>query len=161
MTSIPLHAGKSFWLAHSGEYEPSQPLQGSIEVDIAVIGGGFTGLSTAYSARKADASASVAVVEAECVGFGASGRTSGWTIPYASIDNESARLLYGQKKLRELQDFAWSGLDHLRDMIAREQMDSDYESCSAIITTLQGHEKQLERIVKYWADQTRSKDCEV
>lgn len=161
MTRIPLHAGKSFWLANSGDYEPSQPLQGSLDVDIAVIGAGFTGLSTAYNARKADPSSSVAVVESECAGFGASGRTSGWTIPYASIDNESANLLYGQNRVQELQDFAWSGLDYLRDMIAREQMDSDYEPCSAIITTLRGHEKGLEKIVKYWSDQTRSSDCEV
>ncbi|MEQ9508835.1 MAG: FAD-dependent oxidoreductase, partial [Alloalcanivorax xenomutans] len=66
MASIPHHAGKSFWLANSGEYQPSLPLQGSTDVDIAIIGGGFTGLSTAYSARKADPSASVAVLESEC-----------------------------------------------------------------------------------------------
>ncbi|WP_421705832.1 NAD(P)/FAD-dependent oxidoreductase [Alloalcanivorax xenomutans] len=161
MASIPHHAGKSFWLANSGEYQPSLPLQGSTDVDIAIIGGGFTGLSTAYSARKADPSASVAVLESECVGFGASGRTSGWTVPYASIDNESARLLYGQEKLQELQDFAWSGLDHLHEMIDREKMDSDYESCSAIITTLKGHEKGLEKIVNYWSNQPRARDCEV
>ncbi len=46
MNNIP-HANKSFWLAHSGEYIPSPPLRGSIDVDVVIIGGGFTGLSTA------------------------------------------------------------------------------------------------------------------
>lgn len=161
MSTITQHAGKSFWLANSGDYDPSQPLQDSIDVDIVVIGGGFTGLSTAYNVRMADPSASVAVLESECVGFGASGRTSGWTVPYASIDNESTRLLYGQNKLQELQDFAWDGLDHLRDMIAQEKMDSDYESCSALITTLKGHEKGLDKIVNYWLNQPRAKDSKV
>lgn len=161
MTSKSPHAGKSFWLAHSGDYQPSPPLQDSVDVDIAIIGGGFTGLSTAYSIRKAGTPASVAVLEAECVGFGASGRTSGWTVPYASIDNESALLLYGQKKVQELQDFAWSGLDFLRDIIDREQMDSDYEACSEFITTLPGHEKGLEKIFKYWSKHPRSSDAEL
>ncbi len=77
MSNIP-YANKSFWLAHSGEYESSPPLKESIDVDIVVIGAGFTGLSTAYHIRKTDSSASVVVLEGECVAFGASGRTSGW-----------------------------------------------------------------------------------
>lgn len=80
MNNIP-HANKSFWLAHSGEYIPSPPLRGSIDVDVVIIGGGFTGLSTAYHIRKVDSAASVAVLEGECVAFGASGRTSGWVVP--------------------------------------------------------------------------------
>ena len=76
MNNIP-HANKSFWLAHSGEYIPSPPLRGSIDVDVVIIGGGFTGLSTAYHIRKVDSAASVAVLEGECVAFGASGRLAG------------------------------------------------------------------------------------
>ena len=57
------HSDKSFWLATYGEYIPNLPLQGEIKVDIAIIGGGFTGLSTAYNLRKAEAGISVAVFE--------------------------------------------------------------------------------------------------
>lgn len=161
MTSIPPHAGKSFWLANSGDYSPSTTLQDCIDVDIAIIGGGFTGLTTAYNVRKTDDAVSVAVLESECVGFGASGRTSGWTVPYASIDNGSAKLMYGQEKLQSLQDFAWDGLDYIRELIDREQMNSDFEQCSAYITALRGREKQLDEIAKYWLAQPRSADCEV
>lgn len=161
MTGISQHASKSFWLAHSGDYEPSPPLQGSIDVDIAVIGAGFTGLSTAYHARKADASASVAVVDAECVAFGASGRTSGWVVPIPVLEPAIALQLYGQEKVVELQDFAWSGLDYVRDLIARENMDSDYEVPGVTFTTLRGHEKKLEKIINYWMDQPQSRDSQI
>jgi hypothetical protein len=40
MNNIP-HANKSFWLAHSGEYIPSPPLRGSLDVDVVIIGGGL------------------------------------------------------------------------------------------------------------------------
>lgn len=161
MANVPHHADKSFWLAHSGDYEPSPPLQGSADVDIAVIGAGFTGLSTAYHACKADASASVAVVESECVAFGASGRTSGWLVPIPVLDPETARLLYGKNRLDELQDFAWSGMDYVRDLIARENMDSDLEMPGATFTMLRGREKKLEKFARYWTDQPRASDSEV
>lgn len=161
MRSAPHHADKSFWLAHSGDYTPSPPLQGALDVDVAVIGAGFTGLSTAYHARKVDPSVSVAVVDAECVAFGATGRTSGWVVPIPVLDPAMARLLYGRDRLVELQDFAWSGLDYVRDLIARERMDSDFEVPGVTFTTLRGHEKKLERFAKYWMDQPRSRDCEV
>lgn len=161
MTSVPPHANKSFWLAHSGAYDPSPPLQGGLDVDIAVIGAGFTGLSTAYHACKAEPSASVAVVDAECVAFGASGRTSGWVVPIPVLDPTMARLLYGRDKFTELQDFAWSGLDYVRELIAREHMDSDFEVPGATFTMLRGHEKKLEKLANYWTDQPRASDSEV
>lgn len=157
MSNIP-YANKSFWLAHSGEYESSPPLKESIDVDIVVIGAGFTGLSTAYHIRKTDSSASVVVLEGECVAFGASGRTSGWVVPIPVLDPATARTLYGKERLTELQNFAWDGLDYVRDLISRENMDSEFEVPGVTFTTLKGHEKRLETFIKYWKDQPRSSD---
>jgi glycine/D-amino acid oxidase-like deaminating enzyme len=53
-------------------------LPGDLDVDVAVVGGGFTGLWTAYYLAEADPSLRIAVVEAEVSGFGASGRNGGW-----------------------------------------------------------------------------------
>lgn len=161
MPSAAPHADKSFWLAHSGDYSPSPPLRGRVDVDVAVIGAGFTGLSTAYHARKSDPSATVAVVDAECVAFGATGRTSGWVVPIPVLDPVMAHHLYGRERVVELQDFAWSGMDYVRDLIAGENMDSDYEVPGVTFTTLRGHERKLERFAKYWLDQPRSRDCEI
>ncbi|WP_164311546.1 FAD-dependent oxidoreductase, partial [Streptococcus pneumoniae] len=47
-------------------------------MDVAVVGAGFTGLWTAYYLARTDPSLRIAVLEAESVGFGASGRNGGW-----------------------------------------------------------------------------------
>ena len=64
------------WYAATAEPGPErEPLDGDIKVDVAIVGGGYTGLSTALHA--AEKGLSVAVVEAHRVGFGASGRNGG------------------------------------------------------------------------------------
>ena len=54
------------------------PLPGDLDVDVAIVGAGFTGLWTAYYLAEADPSLRIAVLEAETAGFGASGRNGGW-----------------------------------------------------------------------------------
>ena len=59
-------------------WTPRDPLPGPCDVDVAIVGGGYTGLWTAYYLAKADPSLRIAVLEREVVGFGASGRNGGW-----------------------------------------------------------------------------------
>jgi glycine/D-amino acid oxidase-like deaminating enzyme len=59
-------------------WAPGAVLAGSADVDVAIVGAGYTGLWTAYYLAKADPSLRIAVLEAEVVGFGASGRNGGW-----------------------------------------------------------------------------------
>lgn len=54
------------------------PLPGPLSVDVAIVGGGFTGLWTAYYLASADPSLRIAVLEREFAGYGASGRNGGW-----------------------------------------------------------------------------------
>ena len=71
----------SFWFDSLGaEPELRSPLPGDREVDVAIVGGGFTGLWTAYYLMLADPSCRVAVIERETAGFGASGRNGGWCV---------------------------------------------------------------------------------
>ena len=59
--------------------EASRPqLPGDIDVDVAIVGAGFTGLWCAYYLRKLDPDLRIAVLEKTHVGFGASGRNGGW-----------------------------------------------------------------------------------
>jgi len=71
----------SYWFDSLGaEPELRPPLSGNLDVDVAIVGGGFTGLWTAYYLMLADPSCRVAVIERETAGFGASGRNGGWCV---------------------------------------------------------------------------------
>jgi glycine/D-amino acid oxidase-like deaminating enzyme len=69
----------SFWHDSAGEdWTPRPHLPGDVDVDVAVVGAGYTGLWTAYYLAEADPTLSIAVLESEVAGFGASGRNGGW-----------------------------------------------------------------------------------
>jgi glycine/D-amino acid oxidase-like deaminating enzyme len=73
----------SFWfdsLAESGadDLAPRASLPGDIDTDVAIIGGGLTGLWTAYYLARADPALRITVLEKRIAGFGASGRNGGW-----------------------------------------------------------------------------------
>ncbi len=73
------YAAVSYWLdSCDDDLTPRASLDGSIDVDVAILGGGFTGLWTAYYLSQRDPSLRIAVVEKEIVGFGASGRNGAW-----------------------------------------------------------------------------------
>ena len=78
MSSPSPAAGGSFWFT-TGDPGPGRaPAAGRHRVDVAVVGGGFTGLWAAIGLLDADPSLRVAVLEAERVGWGASGRNGGF-----------------------------------------------------------------------------------
>ncbi|HEU5007216.1 MAG TPA: FAD-binding oxidoreductase [Jatrophihabitantaceae bacterium] len=68
----------SLWFDQLRDITPRDPLPGATSVDVAIVGGGFTGLWTAYYLQALDPSLTIAVLEAEVAGFGASGRNGGW-----------------------------------------------------------------------------------
>jgi len=60
------------------DFAPRPPLAGDIDVDVAIVGAGYTVLWTAYYLQALDRGLRIAVIEREIAGFGASGRNGGW-----------------------------------------------------------------------------------
>jgi glycine/D-amino acid oxidase-like deaminating enzyme len=67
-----------WWDGLPGRIGIRAPLPGDIDADVVVVGGGLTGLWTAYYLAGADPTLRIAVLERDVVGFGASGRNGGW-----------------------------------------------------------------------------------
>ncbi len=75
----------SFWFdSLDAVPEPETPAAMPAQVDVAIVGGGFTGLWTAYYLKCLEPSLDIAVLEAITLGFGASGRNGGWCMGMAS-----------------------------------------------------------------------------
>ena len=76
----------SLWWDLLDEQGPTRlGLSRSLDVDVAIVGGGLTGLWTAYQLKQRDPSLRVCVLEADVCGFGASGRNGGWVSALFSI----------------------------------------------------------------------------
>jgi glycine/D-amino acid oxidase-like deaminating enzyme len=71
-----------WWLDEAGAAEPAPPLEGDTDVDVCIVGGGFTGLWTALAVREREPSARVVVLEADRCGSGPSGRNGGFVHGY-------------------------------------------------------------------------------
>ncbi len=83
----PLPSRPSWWLEEARAFRPeavSPPLADALDVDVAVVGGGYTGLWTALALRERDPSLSVALLEAREIGDGPSGRNGGFLHGYWS-----------------------------------------------------------------------------
>ena len=68
----------ALWIDQLGHISNRPALDGDTNVDVAIVGGGFSGLWTAYYLAKADPSIRILVIERDFCGFGASGRNGGW-----------------------------------------------------------------------------------
>lgn len=78
-TSVKVNGEVSFWYADIGGVPDYRaPLPGDLQVDVCIVGAGYTGLWTAYYLKTLSPDLSIAIVEKEFAGFGASGRNGGW-----------------------------------------------------------------------------------
>lgn len=125
------------------------PLQTDQRTDVAVIGAGFTGLSAAL--HLAEAGATVTVLEAKNVSWGASGRAFGQVVPYLKHDERSVVEHYGKENAIRILDAVSRGPDLVFELIERHNI-----ACNAVRTGLifAAHVDDatggLERRAKFW-----------
>lgn len=128
MTSPDSEAStKSFWLATAGPYQPCPPLEGHRELDVAIVGGGFTGLATAYELKCADPSLKIGVLESQIVGFGGSGRNAGFAMTTFGLSTTVTRMLHGEEKARAALRYAERAVDRVGELVAQHKLDCDFE----------------------------------
>jgi glycine/D-amino acid oxidase-like deaminating enzyme len=117
----------SFWLETcEDDLTPRPALDGSVDVDVAVLGAGFTGLWTAYYLLSKEPALKVAVVEAEIAGFGASGRNGGWC--FAGFPVGPLELLqdYGYDIARLVSLEMYKAVDEVGRVTREETIDAHY-----------------------------------
>lgn len=125
MDALP-YLPRSMWLDTYGRpYTPSPALDGDRTVDVAIIGGGFTGLTTAYELRRAQPGLSVAVLEAREIGYGSSGRNGSFAMTVVGLGFASTALIKGKDFLVRAHRYMVRAVDALDELILREGLDCD------------------------------------
>lgn len=113
------------WYAASAGAIPTYPaLDGAQRADVAVIGGGYTGLSAALSLARAGRS--VILLEANKIGWGASGRNGGQVHTGQRQDPDWLAGKIGEGPTRDLLRLADEARDHLDRLIADNAIDCDF-----------------------------------
>ncbi|MBB6521287.1 NAD(P)/FAD-dependent oxidoreductase [Pseudoteredinibacter isoporae] len=148
-SNIKSFSATSFWFDSIEPQLPFLPsLEGDQHYDVAIIGGGFTGLSTAIALRERNVR--VAIIEKGRAGSGASGRNSGHVgcslgmLPLLTYKN------FGEERTRQLSRVVNDAVDNVEHMIAQSGADCDYNQCGNIMAAVSRGEENS-KIEKYAA----------
>ena len=136
---------KSYWMT-TCDYVPGDALQGELEVDVAVVGGGFTGLSSAYHLKQAEPNMRVALLESEVIGFGASGRNGGFNMTLFGLTLGITAVRFGKQKAKQAQHYMERAVDYLQELVRELKIDCDYEHPGFLRVATS--EKYKQRIIK-------------
>ena len=117
----------SFWLETAGDnLVPRPALQHSSAVDVAILGGGYSGLWTAYYLLRANPGLQVAILEKEIVGFGASGRNGGWCSSRFPVTPAVLQERYGTEAARQLALAMFASMEEVGRICTEEAIPADF-----------------------------------
>ncbi|MCF6472035.1 FAD-dependent oxidoreductase [Nonomuraea sp. MG754425] len=137
MRGIPLtedfaNGGVSFWYRQIGLPARRPALPGAREYDVAIVGGGYTGLWTAYYLKQTDPGLRIAILEKEFAGFGASGRNGGWlSAEFAGSRRRHAKAR-GRQAMIDLQRAMFRSVDEVIEVTRAEGIDADVHKSGLI-----------------------------
>ena len=141
MTKRPDYHNGSFWVDTLDELRPPQPPdQLPKHLDVAIVGAGYTGLWTAYYLNQEQPHLNIGVFEAQCVGFGASGRNGGWAMGSALgirqvLENPNTRT-QGVALQQEMHDT----LDEIARVCQAENIDCHFARGGTLTVARYPHE---------------------
>jgi len=111
----------SYWAQE--QPQPNPPLTKDIAVDVAIIGGGYTGLATAWHLSQLDHNLKIVILEAQQVGHGASGRNGGLVLPQTAA--ETMQIAYDGETHKWTYDLTVRSMRKLATLVKATGVDVD------------------------------------
>jgi glycine/D-amino acid oxidase-like deaminating enzyme len=141
----------SFWLDDCGDdLTPRAPLDGDADFDVVIVGGGYTGLWTAYYLAGADPALRIAVLEKEICGFGASGRNGGWSSAYFAGSRKRTLRLHGRDAAIALQRAMFDTVDEVGKVVKAEGIEADWHKGGVLdLATAPAHVERIRASVEH------------
>ena len=114
---------RSLWSRTAPPFESYPVVPNALQVEVAIVGAGFAGLSAAIALL--ERGVEVAVLESRQPGFGASGRNGGQVNPFTKHEPDALHALYGEQVGQGIVDLAISSGDRVFELIRRYAIDCD------------------------------------
>ena len=114
----------SYWAATAGPLPVLGPATNDLDTDVVIVGGGFTGLSTAWHLHRAGRHC--VVLEANEIGWGASGRNGGMVVPRYKFTFPTLEARYGREVALEMYRGAHAAVDTVERIVADCAIDCDF-----------------------------------
>lgn len=141
---------ESYYSATANQQFDLPKLEGEQQADICIIGAGFTGLSAAL--HLAEMGYAVSVLEAEKVGWGASGRNGGQVAPGHNMDHDELIKKVGKPMADSLWDMSIESVDLVKELIAKHQIQCDLKAGILHVAAKARHEKHIKESIDYKRD---------
>ncbi len=135
---------RSLWLAQIPTIIAVNPVRHDMGFDIAIAGGGYSALWTAYYLKKADATLKIGIFEAKFVGFGASGRNGGWASALFPSSHAKVAKLYGHESAVNLHRALVESVYEIAKVVQSEGIQADLVRGGTV--TVAGNVTQLARL---------------
>jgi glycine/D-amino acid oxidase-like deaminating enzyme len=132
--ALPI-AQSCFWMANRPP-RAVEPLAGPLEVDVAVVGAGFTGLWTALFLGDLEPGLSIAVVEKDVAGYGGSGRNAGIVGETIDHSHDLAIAHFGLDEARTLARVGRENLDAMEAFLRERGIDAGFERTGQLVVAL-------------------------
>jgi glycine/D-amino acid oxidase-like deaminating enzyme len=121
----PRNGGISFWYSSTGLPSRRPALDADRDADVCIVGGGFTGLWTAYYLKRATPDLRVVVLEREFAGFGASGRNGGWLSRHFAARRDVMAKSHGRDAVAAMERAMRDTVDEVIAVCERERIEAD------------------------------------
>ena len=115
-----------WWSQLTSPVTPRRSLETHIDVDVCIVGGGYTGLWTARELKRRDPSLRIAVVEKTVCGFGASGRNGGWVSALFPVSDEQISRNFGAEALNHQRSMLQNSVKNLGDSLIADGIDANF-----------------------------------
>ena len=119
-------------------------LTSDLDCDVAIIGGGFSGLWSAFHLLHFDPSLSIAVFESEEIGFGASGRNGGWVSADYPVDLATLARRYPTKDVQGFVGLLTKGVDEIGEISREIAPRARFRKAGSL--SFATHELQMQRL---------------
>ena len=123
----------SYWILSSKNKKDYESLNSDINTDYLIVGGGIAGLTTAYLLSKENKK--VTIVEADEIGYGASGRNTGKVTSQHGLIYSNIQNRYSSEKARLYYDSNEEGLKLIKDIIEENNIDCNFEIVPGFVYT--------------------------